>query len=44
LIEKALNISDDQYSFMREQAIHFWDNYCRHDMLYKKLEEIMSNE
>lgn len=44
LIEKALNISDDQYSFMREQAIYFWDNYCRHDMLYKKLKEIYSRD
>ena len=44
LVEKALNISDDQYSFMREQAIYFWDNYCRHDMLYKKLEEIYSRD
>lgn len=41
LIEKALNISYDQYSIMREKAIYFWDNYCRHDMLYKKLEEMI---
>lgn len=44
LVEKALNISNYQYSVMREKAIYFWDNYCKHDMLYKKLEEIMSNE
>lgn len=41
LIEKALNTSNDQYKMMREQAISFWNNYCKHDMLYKKLEELV---
>lgn len=41
LIEKALNISYNQYEQMQEQAIYFWDNYCKHDMLYKKLEKII---
>lgn len=40
LIEKALNISDNQYKNMQKKAIDFWDNYCKHDMLYKKIKDI----
>lgn len=41
LIGKALNTSNDRYKMMREQAISFWNNYCKHDMLYEKLEELV---
>lgn len=41
LIKKALNISYNKYEAMQEQAIYFWDNYCKHDILYKKLKELV---
>ena len=41
LIEKALNMPYNHYKIMQKRAISFWDNYCKHDMLHKKLEEMI---
>ena len=43
LIEKALGMSEHQYNVTRERAMCFWSNYCKHDMLYEKLENIILN-
>ena len=41
LISKAQNMSLEDRKIMRGKAILFWDNYCRHDNLYKKLESMV---
>ena len=41
LISKAITLSDDGYEQMRSCGMKFWDEYCRHDSLYKKLEEMV---
>lgn len=41
LINKAQNMTDLEYTNMRLNAINFWDNYCKHDVLYKKLKELV---
>lgn len=40
LIYQANHMSDEEYDTMRKNAMNFWDNYCRHDKLYKKLKEL----
>jgi hypothetical protein len=41
LTSKAMSISDEQYEEMRTGGMQFWDEYCRHDSLYKKIKEIV---
>jgi hypothetical protein len=41
LIEKASKMSWEERKIMRGRAMLFWDNYCRHDNLYKKLESMV---
>lgn len=40
LAEKAANMSELDWTIMSENAKNFWDEYCRHDSLYNKLEKI----
>lgn len=44
LAEQAMNMSDREFHDMRESAINFWDNYCRHDALYGQLEKYEYNK
>ena len=41
LTSMALCMSGDEYQKMRSLGMLFWDNYCRHDELYKKLEPLV---
>lgn len=41
LISIASAMSSAGYDQMRQNAIAFWDNYCRHDQLYDKLVKIV---
>ena len=41
LINKATHMSLEDRKIMRGKAMLFWDNYCRHDSLYKKLESMV---
>lgn len=41
LINKATRMSLEDRKIMRGKAMLFWDNYCRHDSLYKKLESMV---
>ena len=43
LIQIALNLNDDEYFKMRDKAMQFWDQYCRHDKLYTILSDLVSN-
>ena len=43
LISDAQSLSDVEYNVMRTNAINFWDEYCRHDQLYNKLEQQYDN-
>lgn len=37
LIELALKKTDIEYNIMRKNSTLFWDNYCKHDQLYRTL-------
>lgn len=44
LINTATHMSNAEYVSKRDRAMHFWDNYCKHDKLYEKLCGIVSNK
>lgn len=44
LINIALNFTDEDYFKMRDNAIKFWDRYCRHDILYQHLSNIVESQ
>ena len=37
MINLALNLDTNKYQAMRQNCIKFWDQYCRHDLLHKRL-------
>ena len=37
MISQASNLDSNTYQFMKQNCIKFWDQYCRHDLLYKRL-------
>lgn len=41
LIQIALNLSNVEYFQMRDKAMKFWDQYCRHENLYKYLSTLV---
>lgn len=41
LVQKAISMSKEEYNVMRNCAMSFWDEYCRHDNLYNKLKELV---
>lgn len=41
LVQKAMSMSKEEYDTMRNNAVSFWDEYCKHDSLYNKLKELV---
>jgi hypothetical protein len=41
LIAKANDMTEEEKLEMRQCAMDFWDNYCKHDKLYEKLESMV---
>lgn len=41
LIHKANSMTQAEYALMRSNAIDFWDRYCRHDRLHKKISDLV---
>ena len=42
LIQKSKKLSSQQWDWCSKQAMGFWDEYCRHDKLYEKLDAYLS--
>jgi len=41
LIQKAINMSREEYDTTRDNAMLFWGEYCKHDNLYNKLKKMI---
>jgi hypothetical protein len=44
LIDTALNMQDFEYNKMKKKCTWFWDNYCKHDMLYNFLAQKVNEQ
>lgn len=41
LIQKAMSMPKEEYDTVRNNAMSFWEEYCKHDSLYNKLKELV---